>query len=199
VNHQAYLKIDHIRPLHHPVRRLAYLTHLLQDSRLDELWLLTLQIWERAMEMSKISFPKLRDQLCDILPVYSDGYWDSHYTFETKAQKKVLPSLGKELKMHILLNTTLPLLYATLKEEGHSSKWEKFQQLYASLQISQISKSRYLHHRFFGEDQRSETFFRQAQMAQGAYQLHQDFCIHYEASCQGCPFVERYQEMQKKP
>jgi hypothetical protein len=198
VTYQAHLKIDHIRPLHHPVRRLAYLAHFLQDPHLDELWLSTLQEWETAMEMPQLSLSKLREKLFEVLPIYSDDYWDSHYTFEAYSQKKVLPSLGKEVKMHILLNTTLPLLYATIKEEGNPSRWEKFQQFYASLEISQISKSRYLHHRFFGEDQRSESFFRQAQMAQGAYQLHQDFCTHYEASCQGCPFVERYQEMQKK-
>ena len=125
------------------------------------------------------------------MPVYSDHYWDCHYTFEPYVQKKSLPCLGKELRLHILLNTILPLLYATIKESRNSQKWDKFQEFYAWLKISQPQKSRYLHQRFFGNQIRKQ-FFDEAQMAQGAYQLHQDFCMHYETSCKGCPFVERY-------
>ena len=133
-----------------------------------------------------------------ILPLYQDSYWDCHYTFEFQIQKKSLPSLGKDLKLHILLNTTLPLFYTMIKESGNSQNWEKFQEFYTSLKISQTSKSRYLHQRFFGDHKR-EQFLREAQMAQGAYQLHQDFCMHFEASCEGCPFVERYQAQMGYP
>lgn len=192
MTHQAHLKLDRIRPFHHPVRRIAYLAHFLQDPRLEEYWFSTLQVWESAVETTTIPFKKLLESLLNIIPVYRDDYWDSHYTFESDVQKKSLPCLGKDVKMHILLNTTLPLLYAMIKDSGDFQKWEKFQQFYASLEINQTSKTRYLHQRFF-ENQKSEDFFTQAQMAQGAYQLHQDFCMHYEASCKGCPFVERYQ------
>lgn len=189
--HQAHLKLDHIRPLHHPVRRLAYLSHLLQDSRLDQLWPATLSIWESAKEWTAPAFRKLKDKLLQVLPAYPDSYWDRHYTFESRAQGKVLPGLGNEVKMHFLLNTTLPLLYGEIKESRNLKQWERFQQFYASLEITQNSKSRYLHHRFFGNDKDNQ-FFTKAQFAQGAYQLHQDFCLRFEASCKGCPFVDRY-------
>lgn len=192
MTHQAHLKLDHIRPLHHPVRRLAYLAHFLQDLHLEKFWLSTLHLWEKAISATHLSYRKLKDDLLNILPLYQDDYWDYHYTFESHIQKKTLSCLGNELKLQILLNTTLPLLYATLKDEGDFKKWEIFQQFYLSLETSRTSKSRYLHQRFFG-NQEKEQFFNQAQMAQGAYQLHQDFCLHYEASCQGCPFIERYQ------
>lgn len=195
--HQAHLKLDHIRPLHHPVRRLAYLAHFLQDPNLEQFWFLTLQVWEKATAAAPISFRKLKEGLLNVLPCYQDDYWDCHYTFESRVQKKKLPYLGKELKLHILLNTTLPLLYATIKNSANFQKWEKFQEFYLSLETPQTSKSRYLSQRFLG-NQNNERFFTQAQMVQGAYQLHQDFCLHYEASCQGCPFVERYQTQMMK-
>lgn len=194
MTHQTQLKLNQIRPFHHPIRRLAYLAHFLQDSSLEKLWPATLQIWEMAIDGHEISLKQLREKLLNMIPHYQDAYWDYHYTFESRIQKKRLPCLGKELKLHILLNTTLPLIYAAIKEAGDFRTWEKFQQFYASLEIAQTSKSRYLHQRFFG-NQKSELLLNQAQIAQGAYQLHQDFCQHFEASCEGCPFIERYQAL----
>jgi hypothetical protein len=191
MTHQAHLKLDRIRPFHHPIRRLAYLAHLLQDAHLEQLWSKALQKWQAAMEAS--TPPRLlEEELLQVLPLYRDPYWDYHFTFEGRTQSKCLPSLGKELKMHVLLNTTLPLLYAIIKESGDFQQWERFQQFYASLEVSHNSKSRYLHQRFFG-DQRESELLTKAQMVQGAFQLHQDFCAHFESSCKGCPFVERYQ------
>ncbi len=189
---QINLKLDHIRPLHHPIRRLAYLTRLLQDPQLENLWSLFLQEWEKFVLQADKNFKKLKNQLIELLPHYTDSYWDHHYTFESHAQSKHLPGLGSELKMHILLNTYLPLLYASLI--GQSSNWQLFQDFYASLEMALTSKSRYLQQRFFGNEKEPD-FLEEAQMAQGAYQLHHDFCIHFEASCEGCPFVERYQAM----
>lgn len=187
---QINLKLDHIRPLHHPIRRLAYLTRLLQDSQLENLWSLFLQEWEKFTLQTDKNYKKLKNQLLDLLPHYTNSYWDHHYTFESHVQSQYLPGLGSELKMHILLNTYLPLLYASLIEQ--SSDWQFFQNFYASLEMTLTSKSRYLQQRFFGNEKES-VFLEEAQMAQGAYQLHHDFCIHFEASCEGCPFVERYQ------
>jgi len=192
VTHQACLKLDRIRPLHHPIRRLAFLAHFLQDRHLEEIWSRALNLWQMAASTSKMSSKKLENQLLNIFPVYQDEYWDCHYTFESDNEKTCPLGIGKDIKLHILLNTTLPLLYGIIKESGSICEWEKFQQFYTSLAISGNSKSFYLHQRFFGGKQ-NEEFFEEAQIMQGAYQLHQDFCTHYEASCKGCPFVERYQ------
>ncbi len=196
ITHQTYLKLDRIRPLHHPIRRLVYLVRLLQDVNLEKLWLTVVQKWEKAIASPQPVYKKLQHDLLEVLPHYSHSYWDYHFTFENKLQPKCLPSVGKDLKIHLLLNTTLPLLYATIRESAACQKWEKFQQFFASIDMPQNSKSRYLYHRFF-LDQKNDDFFHNAQMAQGAYQLHQDFCIHFEASCEGCPFVERYQAQGK--
>lgn len=189
--HQAHLKLDHIRPYHHPIRRLAYLVSLLQDPDLERLWGKFLRIWTRSNAGSKKEFILLKEELLQVIPHYDDPYWSSHYTFEARSQSKRLPMLGDDLKTQILLNTALPLLYAAMKENDRPSDWEKFQKFYLSLKTDFPNKSRYLHQRFFGEDS-AHSLLSQAQIAQGAYQLHHDFCVHFEASCEGCPFVERY-------
>lgn len=191
ITHQCYLKLGRIRPAHHPVRRLAYLVHFLQDHHLEKIWFYALEIWDASMKMIKPSFKKLRDELINIFPTYQNDYWESHYTFSSCMREKRALNLGKEIKLHMLINTILPLMYGVIKDLGDYRKWENFQQFYTLLTIPQTSKSRYLHQRFLGE-KTNQDFFEEAQMVQGAYQIHQDFCTHYEASCKGCPFVERY-------
>lgn len=194
MTHQANLRLDRIRPVHHPVRRLAYLVLFLQDSNFEVFWDWNMNLWEKALEESIMPVRRLEENLLNCLPIYQEDYWNFHYTFESCRQKKSLSLLGNEIKQQILLNTTLPLLYGAMKESPVFQKWEKFHQFYLSLEVPQTSKSRYLNQRFFG-NQKDGQFFNQAQMVQGAYQLHQDFCMHYEASCKGCPFVERYQSI----
>ncbi|CUI16093.1 hypothetical protein PNK_0464 [Candidatus Protochlamydia naegleriophila] len=193
LTHQASLRLDHIRPLNHPVRRLAYLVKLLQDPKMDCLWLDLLREWERNVEELATSMrPKsFLDRLIALIPAYGDDYWKRHYTFEAQAQKKELPLIGYDLKREFVVNTYLPLLYATLKERCQLSHLAVFQTFYASLGAPKTSKGRYLTHRFFGEASKGK-LLNKATLMQGAYQLHKDFCVHHEASCEGCPFVERY-------
>lgn len=189
--HQTILKLDRIRPLHHPVRRLAYLSHLLQDPFLEKMGPQVLDNWRQGIGQPQVNLKKMQGELVDVLPTYQDEYWNTHLLFGERAKKKFPLSFGKELKLHVLLNTFLPLIYGEIKAKGGEGDWKVFQSLYSSLTLPHSSKSRYLHQRFLG-DKQEIGFFEGAQMVQGAYQIHHDFCTHYEASCQGCPLVERF-------
>lgn len=138
------------------------------------------------------NFAECRNGLMACIPVYQDRYWNSHYLFEGTEKKQHLVLIGEDLKRTILINSFLPLLQADIKKRGDQIEWERFQAFYASFKVSAESgKNRYLVHRFFGDNPKGK-LLRSAQLEQGAYQLHKDFCIHFEASCEGCPFVERY-------
>jgi hypothetical protein len=198
ITHQTCLHLHGIRPLHHPIRRLVYLTHLLQDSTLEKRWGMIIQIWEKVIvdfskniPLEKSFTKKLTQQIFEVIPHYSHSYWNYHFTFEKTAQVNSLPILGDDIKMHILLNTILPLLNAAFKPSVNAFYGQFFQFFYASLKTTLTGKSRYLHQRFLGEN-KEQNFFQSSQLSQGAYQLHQDFCLHFESSCRGCPFVERY-------
>lgn len=190
---QINLKLDHIRPLNHPTRRLAYLIYLLQDPHFEYLPLHMKRVWEigSVSATSKGAIQKLKNSLLEVIPSYADDYWEYHYTFEVRSKARGLTFLGTDLKMHILLNTMLPLIYLDLKGVMKEDRWERFRQFYFELDAPLTSKNQYLGQRFFGDA--DTRYFDKAQMVQGAYQLYHDFCLHYEASCNGCPFVRRYQ------
>lgn len=197
VTHQAQLKLHHIRPLNHPIRRLAYLARFLTDCQLDSFWTRIKEIGSLFLTLdlaNKKQRKQLIEQILEQIPTYQDAYWNYHYTFETVSQHKQLSLIGQDLKKEILVNTLLPLLYADLQAEGDAKQIDLFQLIYQDLKASYTSKTRYLIHRFFGDGPKG-TILEKAQMEQGAYQLHKDFCIHYEASCEGCPFVKRYQTL----
>jgi hypothetical protein len=199
IDHQSQLRLDHIRPLNHPVRRLAYVIKLLQDGGLEGLWSSLLKLWQdyASSVTSKQSLKNFKLQLLDLIPNYQDPYWNTHFLFEIPTKVHHLSLIGTDLKNEIVINVFIPLLHAVVKEAGDPGWWESFNLLYLSYKGVPTSKSRYLQIRFFGNSPKSALLIP-AHMLQGAYQVHKDFCLHYEASCEGCPFVQRYKDEQDK-
>lgn len=194
IDYQAYLRLDHIRPLNHPVRRLAYLAKFLQDPLMEDLWFNLAKIWCDfvVLDLSTKGIKVIKQQMLDLIPDYQDVYWNSHFLFEN-GERPFIPFIGKDTKTEIVINVFVPLLYQFVRESGNPKWWEAFQVFYGSFKGVTTSKSRYLQHRFFGNGLKA-SILDTAQMTQGAYQIHRDFCLHYEASCEGCPFVKRYLE-----
>lgn len=194
-----HLKLHNIRPSNHPVRRMAVMAKMINDPEIacmeSKLFVLWHSQWEICQKRG--GWKLLKKSLLDLIPSYKDDYWEYHYTFETTPQKKPIALIGEDLKWEILINVCLPLLYAKIENQGSELEKQAFNGFYASLPASKTKKSTYLHYRFFGDKPQKLTFAH-ADIQQGAYQIHRDFCIHYEASCQGCPFVERYKELSSK-
>lgn len=186
--HQTQLRLDGIRPLNHPIRRLAYLAHLIGDPALDRIWDNMLSIWKEGRTIKPVT---LLQSLIGAISTYDDDYWNHHYLFETEAKAVFIPLIGDDRKREMLINAFLPLLHAAILEEGDPKQLEIFNTFYNSIRASHSHKSDYLVHRFFGDTAKGK-LLNHAQMEQGAFQLHKDFCVHYEASCEGCPFVERF-------
>ncbi len=183
---QTTLVLHGIRPLNHPVRRLAYLAAALSDQ--DLLLAPFLTIW--AENWSALSPVALRKKLLEGIPDYTSSHFSHHYTFETTAREALLPLVGETLKKQILVNTILPLLHEGIELRRDPGEVIAFNQLYSRLPASGSGKSKYLVHRFFGDTPKGD-LLKKARIEQGAFQVHRDFCVHYEASCEGCPFVER--------
>lgn len=194
------LHLNSIRPAHHPVRRLAYLAKLCGDSRLHYYWQQTIHLWKTGWHrlVGAAAHKKFRATLHACLPAYKDLYWSHHYTFEENPQTASIALLGKELKQTILINTLLPLLWGEVVAASEKEELNAFFTFYSSLPAQETHKSAYLKHRFFGDTAKGD-ILDSCDMQQGAYQLHHDFCLHYEASCVGCPFVERFKKIYDKP
>ena len=157
---------------------------------------------------------RIKKALIDCVPSYEQHpYWSKHYTFEKEGHAPNLDLIGEERREIILINAFFPLLRDTILLRGDSVEQDFFLYLYASWKSHTNSKQRYITHRFFSHaaarvapgaqgaqvvhsstttlHSSTTTPFTEVMMEQGAFQLHSDFCIHYEASCVGCPFVAR--------
>lgn len=190
------LVLNQIRPLNHPIRRLVVMAKLLSDATLPTLYERMSQYWEARWPScrNKKDWKTLFDELRDFLPTYQDEYWNRHYTFETEPRKEFLSLMGEDLKNEMLTNIFMPLHHHAITQRGSPEEMRAFRELYLSLPAANNSKTRYLIHRFFGETPKG-SILNKAYTEQGAYQLHRDFCLHFEASCEGCPFVDRMKEL----
>lgn len=193
-NHIIQLRLDRVRPANHPVRRLAIVAKICLDPTIEMIPSKIINSWEslwNSRERKKWNL--LRHQLFELVPQYEDPYWNVHYTFETDPQPNSFVLIGEDVKKEILFNLFLPILYQNINQRDNHNEYLAFQEFFASLPASKTKKSTYLTHRFFG-DTSKEHLLDRADLQQGAYQIHRDFCIHFEASCIGCPFVENVRE-----
>lgn len=190
--HTIALNIERTRPANHPIRRLAILVKMILDPNLNDLYKQLEALWQVYWPSAmKQKWPSLRNAFIEALPVYHDTYWEHHYIFEEQGKQSPTALLGHDLKCEILINAFLPLLFNEIKQRNSASEKEAFFNFYSTFPASKTKKGIYLMHRFFGDTQKRKLLHK-ADMQQGAYQLHRDFCIHFEASCVGCPFVKRY-------
>lgn len=178
------------RPLHNPVRRIAALSHILADDTLDRIPVMATAIWDQEHALCKKprDWSALWKKLQNLLPHYSCEYWNNHYFFESEEQDQHLVLMGDPFKKEVITNVLLPLIS---KHLNHStiSYWN----FYKNITSTETSKSNYLKYRFFGDSKKNE-ILKYTFASQGAFQMHSDFCQHYETSCIGCPFIERFKQ-----
>lgn len=186
------LKLNNIRPFNHPIRRIVYLVKMIRDSSIEAVQHHMCKHWTQHWPNIQ-SWSMFRHSLEDLLPKYDDPYWNTHFTFSSKPSKQHLPLLGEWLKREILVNVFLPILFEKVAQRGDPHEMDVFHKFFASIPAGLTSKSQYLKQRYFGEITKGKVM-KMANIEQGAYQLHHDFCIHYEASCEGCTFVNRYKK-----
>lgn len=187
------LRHTQVRPFNHPVRRLAYLTKMIRDPTLTQIFSQMEAHWQIAWRNHKNrkNWKETFIHFLEMLPSYQDSYWNSHFSFETSPQKERLSMIGNDLKKAILINAFFPLLYGVISQRNNEDEIALFQDFNTTLSAEKTGKAKYLSHRFFG-DMPKGAIMKRGDVEQGAYQIHHDFCLHYEASCLGCPFVENY-------
>ncbi len=197
LTHQITLTKGKIRPLNHPLRRLVYLSKFLKSLFFNTKQQLLL-LWQDFIKepLSKTKCLSFREQIKLQIPEFTDKYWNYHYNFEKESRDQFLPLMGDDLKDHIIVNTFLPYLYHYVESKGDPVEVNYFEEFYKSFPAAKNSKTEYLKHRFFGETSKGSVL-KKAYLQQGAFQLHKDFCLHYEASCEGCPFFENYKSVFK--
>lgn len=187
------IALHQIRPYNHPIRRMAMLVKMTFDPALKNLHSEIFNNWQSNWSQchQKQRWKPLLVAFRELLPSYQDEYWNSHYLFECDAKPDYIALMGEDLKREIVVNIFLPLLEEHVMANAQEAETAAFRAFYASLAASNSGKTTYLTHRFFGDTAKGK-LLNHADIEQGAFQLHYDFCVHFESSCEGCPFVERY-------
>lgn len=187
------LQVGQSRPYNHPVRRLATLCLLVTSGDLEKIWQKLYAIWRSRWAGCDTddSLKALYKDLLDALPHCFDPYWSHHYLFETTPTAQPLSLLGAQTYQQMFVNVVLPyLLFCLEVEHASAEEMAVFDALYGLCRAPYSGKRNYLVHRFFGDTVKGK-LLKLSRYEQGAFQIHRDFCVHYEASCEGCPFVER--------
>lgn len=179
-----HLNFTQVRPLNHPLRRLVYLSKFLTDPRRHSIQTQLMNLWDTCDSVQSIL-----KQLKSLIPSYTDDHFEKRYFFENHHSAKRLGLIGEDTINEILLNSFIPFLQNTMNCDADRSK---ISDLIKAFPHRPTGKFKYLKHRFFGQEKKGTALLR-GDLQQGAYQLHKDFCQYYESSCNGCPFVKRYQ------
>lgn len=193
------LELHQIRPLNHPLRRLVAMVKMICDQNSLSLFKNLNFFWEthwHDVVKDPKNCAKLFKQMMEMIPSYTDPFWNSHYTFNGKRQDSHLPLIGNDLKREIFVNTYFPLLREFICTKERKEEFHAFHVLYHSIPASKNSKAKYLIQRFFEDKKRGTQLLKRIGVEQGAFQVHKDFCLHYEASCDGCDFIERFHHYQ---
>lgn len=194
ISFKVDLDLIQIRPLNHPIRRLILLVKIIVDASLDRLSIMLEKAWSdwSKLELTIKNVKLFYESLIHLIPEYRDDYWNHYYTFELQRKESPLIMIGKDLKREICINVFLPYLYQVIKKNGFpEEEFQAFNVLYSSINAAKTGKSCYLSNRFFAGTVH-EKILNSLKYQQGAYQIHKDFCMHFEANCFGCPFVSSY-------
>lgn len=178
------LNLMKIRPVNHPLRRLAYLVKLIKDRSLDSASLTLVQMWKKNRNLP---FSKLTKLLLEFIPDYTDHYWNHHYTFSAARVENSIALLGEDTKKEILFNTFLPIIFQEIKEDKND-EINHFINFYENFSQKPTHKSRYLSARFFMGAE-THSCFTKTLYTQGAYQVFENYCQHFNAYCEGCPLI----------
>lgn len=187
------LNFVQVRPLNHPLRRLVYLSKFLTDPNRYTIQTRLMNLWDTSdlLNQSALNTKSAKEfvkELIALIPCYSDSHFEKSFFFEEQVSSKKLGLMGEDTKNEILLNAFIPFLQGVMSQPSDENK---ISSLLKTFSTRASGKFNYLTHRFFGQTDKRNVMCR-GDLQQGSYQLHKDFCQHYESSCQGCPFVKRY-------
>lgn len=111
-------KYSRTRPQNFPHRRIAFLANACIDG---------FSLFSRLVEKMDLA-----DSIVDVFNLKAEGYWQSHYSFDTPAMR-VPSELSRQSRILLAINVALPVLYAYASATGNYEKGEKIMQLLQGL------------------------------------------------------------------
>jgi hypothetical protein len=181
---RASWKFHGVRPVNHPLRRLALASHWLADPQ----FISKIESWI-ADEKGTRSPAAMSDQLMGILQVEHDDFWSGHLTFKSAKAKKPQPLLGDARATDLAVNVILPWLWVRAVEGGNKKIKDEVERRYFGWPVAEDnSVLKLARQRLLGTS--NARLLKTAAAQQGLIQIVRDFCEHSNAACDGCKFPE---------
>ena len=176
------------RPLNHPARRIAAMSHLIHRSQ-GSLMMYFLPTCEKAAtgETEK-SLRTIEKELRALLMIEPVGYWEKHSNFGTGGTRNAV-LIGKSRAIDIIVNKILPAAYVWAVEADSQKLQEGILKLYSvgskSTGNKIISK---VDEQIFTEAQQLRHLKPTAKIEQGVIRLYKNYCADW--LCDLCPILE---------
>ncbi len=181
---RAAWKFHGVRPLNHPLRRLALASHWLADTH----FIFKIEKWIADAEGARPS-AAFSGKLTEILQIARDDFWSWHTTFKSVRSKKPQPLLGDGRVTDLAVNVILPWLWIRAVEGGNEKiRKEVERRFFAWPPAEDNSVLKLARQRLLGTA--SAKILKTAATQQGLIQIVRDFCEHSNATCDHCKFPE---------
>jgi len=165
-------RLSGLRPLNHPLRRLAAAAALFTADKTPA------DTWSQLARVAPAdSLVHARRRLLTV----SHRYWDRRLTFNGKRQKTNAALIGEARADAILINVFVPYLAA----QQHAAPFAK--ELLAQLPLEDDNALvRQMGHTLFGPDA-PRALLRDGLRRQGLLQIFHDYCLNDRSRCATCP------------
>ncbi len=164
---QSAWRMNGIRPVNHPQRRLAALTQIVH-------------MWPgiRARSINQ-DFSGIRRLLTGM----RHSFWGHHYTLTSDATSRRMALIGNTRITEMLVNVFIPMSYGT-----DPKVWDAYCSIPAALTNRRVETAAT---RLFGESPVKPEILKTAACQQGLLQIYEDFCMRDASDCTQCLFPEQ--------
>lgn len=169
---------DSIRPVNTPERRLAMLCSFIGKYGLDPLPGLA---GELASSSPKAFVTAMRKKI-----LFSDPFWDFHYSFLSEKMTKRVVILGKERAETLMIDVITPALIAYSKLKNDTVLTSKAAELLRYLSAQRNNRIYKNAIRRWFPDGMDDSFLNNAEMVQGCLHIYHQYCANTAGDCVSC-------------
>ena len=183
------------RPVNYPHRRVAAFSQLISGEFSVDYYRKLINSLRPAKDGG--GSRKFVRRLLTEFSELSDGFWDNHYTFNSRSRlpKKLI---GRDRGISLVVDCLIPFFLAISRMEGQTELEQKLAAIYISTpKPSSNAVVDFMERHLFGRLQ--PTIIKSVRHQQALIQLYNDFCYMAPGGCSDCQFVEYLQAAVELP
>jgi hypothetical protein len=160
-------RMNGLRPLNHPQRRLAALGQILKN-------------WRKVRALSETCGV---NEIRKFFTGMHDEYWDFHYTLTSHKSPSPMALVGDSRVTEMLANVFFPVAILSNPE-----RWSDYRKLPKSLTNRRVEIAAI---RLLGANPLKDELMKTAAHQQGLLQIYEDFCMRDNSDCAHCLFPKQ--------